>query len=78
MLRTRYHRTAFQEATSNEVRLSLDTDLCMMREQPTAVWSPHLPQPLPPEALTCFPYAVLEVKLQCEDPPPWVQVSLRV
>lgn len=31
-LRTRYRRTAFQEVSGNEVRVSLDVELCMLRE----------------------------------------------
>jgi hypothetical protein len=33
LMRTTYSRTAFQNATENTVRISLDTNLCMTREQ---------------------------------------------
>ena len=40
VLRTLCHRAAFQESSSNEVRISLDSQLHMIREGPTAPKQP--------------------------------------
>lgn len=86
--RSFYHRTAFQLPGDARVRISLDTELSMIREdnlgRPRAGdnWRrmdigvdypfPQLPQ----EDIERFPYAVLEVKLQTQqgqEPPQWIR-----
>ncbi|KAJ5657755.1 Vacuolar transporter chaperone 4 [Penicillium longicatenatum] len=87
--RTFYHRTAFQLPGDARVRISLDTELTMIREdnldgRPRAgsnwrrmdigVDFPF--SQLPPEDIDRFPYAVLEVKLQTQagqEPPQWIR-----
>lgn len=87
--RSFYHRTAFQLPGDARVRISLDTELTMVREDNLdgrqragdnwrrmdigIDWP--FPQ-LPPEDVERFPYAVLEVKLQTQagqEPPQWVR-----
>ncbi|KNE65403.1 hypothetical protein AMAG_11034 [Allomyces macrogynus ATCC 38327] len=87
-LRTFYNRTAFQLPGDARVRISLDTELTMVREDNydgarraddnwrrmdiTTDW----PFSQLPESDVCrFPYAILEVKLQTQlgaEPPAWV------
>ncbi|KAJ5750551.1 hypothetical protein N7533_007579 [Penicillium manginii] len=77
--RTFYHRTAFQLPGDARVRISLDTELTMIREDnldgrrragtnwrrmDIGVDFPF--SQLPPEDIDRFPYAVLEVKLQTQ------------
>ncbi|KAK5103256.1 vacuolar transporter chaperone [Lithohypha guttulata] len=87
--RSFYHRTAFQLPGDARVRISLDTELTMTREdnldgrkRTGANWRrmdigidwPF--QQLPAEDVERFPYAVLEVKLQTQagqEPPQWVR-----
>jgi len=75
MVRTQYMRSAFQEATSNAVRISIDTDLKMIREKSaprkSGDWCRDMSCPLGPKDVINFPYAVLEVKLQ-DEPADWV------
>ncbi|UPQ97546.1 vacuolar transporter chaperone [Chloropicon primus] len=75
MVRTQYMRSAFQEATSNAVRISIDTDLKMIREKNAprkgGDWCRDMTAPLPPQDVVNFPYTVLEVKLQ-DEPAEWV------
>ncbi|KAH8704757.1 putative vacuolar transporter chaperone [Talaromyces proteolyticus] len=87
--RTFYHRTAFQLPGDARVRISLDTELSMIREDNLdgtkragdnwrrmdigIDWP--FPQ-LPPGDIDRFPYAVLEVKLQTQagqEPPQWIR-----
>jgi SPX domain protein involved in polyphosphate accumulation len=87
MIRTFYNRTAFQLPGDATVRISLDTELTMIREDNysknrsgsnwrrmdagTRAPFDHLPE----EDVCNFPYAVLEVKLQTHVgtlPPQWV------
>ncbi|KAF2268493.1 SPX-domain-containing protein, partial [Lojkania enalia] len=87
--RSFYHRTAFQLPGDARVRISLDTELTMVREDNLdgrrragdnwrrmdigVDWP--FPQ-LPPEDVERFPYAVLEVKLQTQagqEPPEWIR-----
>ncbi|OAJ37425.1 hypothetical protein BDEG_21443 [Batrachochytrium dendrobatidis JEL423] len=87
MVRTFYNRTAFQLPGDARVRISLDTELTMIREDNfgrprsgdnwrrmdagTIAPFSHLPE----EDLCAFPYAVLEVKLQTQhgtEAPAWV------
>ncbi|KAK3489540.1 vacuolar transporter chaperone 4 [Neurospora hispaniola] len=89
VVRSFYHRTAFQLPADARVRISLDTELTMIREdnldgvqrsgdnwRRTDIgidWP--FPQ-LPPSDICRFPYAVLEVKLQTQlgqEPPEWVR-----
>lgn len=87
--RSFYNRTAFQLPGDARVRISLDTELTMTREdnldgkrRAGKNWRRtdigiDFPFPqLPPEDVERFPYAVLEVKLQTQagqDPPEWVR-----
>ena len=87
--RSFYNRTAFQLPGDARVRISLDTELTMVREdnldgrkRSGANWRRmdigiDFPfSQLPPEDVERFPYAVLEVKLQTQlgqEPPEWVR-----
>jgi hypothetical protein len=89
VVRTFYHRTAFQLPGDARVRVSLDTELSMIREdnldgrqRSNANWRRmdigiDFPfSQLPPEDIERFPYAVLEVKLQTQagqEPPKWIR-----
>lgn len=87
--RSFYHRTAFQLPGDARVRISLDTELTMVREdnldsrqRSGSNWRRTdigvdwpFPQ-LPPEDVERFPYAVLEVKLQTQEgqeAPQWIR-----
>lgn len=88
MVRTFYNRTAFQLPGDARVRISLDTDLTMIREDNEEVdrsgsnWrrldagtKPPFTH-LDPDDVNPFPYAVLEVKLQTQhgtQAPAWVE-----
>jgi hypothetical protein len=87
--RSFYHRTAFQLPGDARVRISLDTELTMTREDnldgrqragknwrrmDIGIDFPF--SQLPPEDVERFPYAVLEVKLQTQAgqaPPEWIR-----
>ncbi|KAH7064366.1 VTC domain-containing protein [Paraphoma chrysanthemicola] len=87
--RSFYHRTAFQLPGDARVRISLDTELTMTREDnldgkkragdnwrrmDIGVDWPF--KQLPAEDKELFPYAVLEVKLQTQagqEPPQWIR-----
>ncbi|KAE9963161.1 hypothetical protein BLS_009573 [Venturia inaequalis] len=87
--RSFYHRTAFQLPGDARVRISLDTELTMTREDnldgrqrcgknwrrmDIGIDFPF--SQLPPEDVERFPYAVLEVKLQTQagqTPPDWIR-----
>ncbi|KAJ1658530.1 hypothetical protein IWQ61_002252 [Dispira simplex] len=88
VVRTFYNRTAFQLPGDARVRISLDTELCMIREdnydgaqrsgnnwRRTDIDS-NFPFPdISDDDICRFPYAVLEVKLQTHvgaEPPEWV------
>lgn len=87
--RSFYHRTAFQLPGDARVRISLDTELTMTREdnldnrQRTGKHWRRMDigidwpfNQLPPEDVERFPYAVLEVKLQTQagqEPPQWIR-----
>lgn len=87
--RSFYNRTAFQLPADARVRISLDTELCMVREDALDgkkragdnwrrmdIGIDHPFSQLPPEDIERFPYAVLEVKLQThvgQQPPDWVR-----
>ncbi|KAF8589441.1 SPX-domain-containing protein [Ramaria rubella] len=88
VLRTFYNRTAFQLPGDARVRISLDTDLTMVREdnwdgrqrsngnwRRTDIGIDHPFEQLPAEDKERFKYGVLEVKLQTQmgqEPPTWV------
>ena len=68
-MRTQYMRTAFQIPFDATVRISLDTNLCMINERTgdTVSGSRWYRDPLkavPLDQITRFPHAVLEVKLE--------------
>ncbi|KAJ5084102.1 hypothetical protein NUU61_008681 [Penicillium alfredii] len=87
--RTFYHRTAFQLPGDARVRISLDTELTMVREdnldgrqragknwRRMDIGVDYPFSQLPPEDIDRFPYAVLEVKLQTQagqEPPQWIR-----
>lgn len=80
-MRTQYMRTAFQIPFDATVRVSLDTNLCMISERTKDTlngkrWfrDPNVAVPL--DEITRFPHGVLEIKLQLEDEsktPLWVR-----
>ncbi|KAI8360966.1 VTC domain-containing protein [Mortierella sp. GBAus27b] len=87
-IRAFYRRTAFQLSNDARVRISLDTELALVREddyngrrragdnwkrEDIGIDWPF--KQLPAEDITRFPYAVLEVKLQThhgQEPPAWI------
>ncbi len=87
--RSFYNRTAFQLPADARVRISLDTELTMVREDSLDgrqragdnwrrmdIGIDYPFSQLPPEDIERFPYAVLEVKLQTQagqEPPEWVR-----
>ncbi|KAF9145038.1 vacuolar transporter chaperone [Mortierella sp. GBA39] len=87
-IRAFYRRTAFQLHNDARVRISLDTELALIREDDFGGrtragdnWKRNdigIDWPfkqLPAEDITRFPYAVLEVKLQThhgQEPPAWI------
>ncbi|KAL6451823.1 VTC4 Vacuolar transporter chaperone 4 [Candida maltosa Xu316] len=89
VMRSFYNRTAFQLPGDARVRISLDTELTMVREdnfdgydRTHGNWrrmdiGVDYPFPQLPDRDVCrFPYAVLEVKLQTQmgqEPPAWVR-----
>eukprot|EP00978_Attheya_sp_CCMP212_P033601 scaffold136479_cov40-Attheya_sp.AAC.2 len=81
-MRTQYMRTAFQIPFDNTVRVTLDTNLCMISERGydlknNTVWHRDADQPLAPNEITRFPHAILEIRLELKganaSPPTWVQ-----
>ncbi|KAJ2706687.1 hypothetical protein H4R19_004989, partial [Coemansia spiralis] len=89
VVRSFYNRTAFQIPGDARVRISLDTELTMVREDPfdgkpragdnwrrTDIGTDYPFSQLPEEDVCRFPYAILEVKLQTQsgvEPPQWVR-----
>ncbi|RYP74379.1 hypothetical protein DL771_003046 [Monosporascus sp. 5C6A] len=91
--RSFYNRTAFQLPADARVRISLDTELTMVREDNSdgirrsgdnwrrmdiGIDWPF--SQLPPGDVVRFPYAVLEVKLQTQhgqEAPEWMDVDIR-
>lgn len=87
--RSFYHRTAFQLPADARVRISLDTELTMVREdnldgrkrsgdnwRRMDIGIDYPFSQLPAEDVVRFPYAILEVKLQTQagqEPPEWVR-----
>jgi SPX domain protein involved in polyphosphate accumulation len=87
LVRTQYMRTAFQIPFDSTVRLSLDMNLCMIKENPedgptcaaTGRWYRDPELPIGRTEITRFPHAVLEVKLSLKEgqtSPEWVQELL--
>ncbi|KAJ2784689.1 hypothetical protein H4R18_000980 [Coemansia javaensis] len=88
VVRSFYNRTAFQIPGDARVRISLDTELTMVREDSfdgkpraganwrrTDIGIDYPFSQLPEEDVCRFPYAILEVKLQTQsgvEPPQWV------
>ncbi|KAG1465391.1 hypothetical protein G6F56_004897 [Rhizopus delemar] len=87
MMRTFYNRTAFQLPGDARVRISLDTELSLIREdnmdktrsgknwRRMDIGIDYPFKQLPEPDICRFPYAVLEVKLQThvgQEPPQWV------
>lgn len=89
VVRSFYNRTAFQLPGDARVRISLDTELTMIREdnfdgidrthsnwRRTDIGIDWPFKQLPSKDICRFPYAVLEVKLQTQlgqEPPEWVK-----
>lgn len=87
--RSFYHRTAFQLPADARVRISLDTELTMVREdnldgvrrsgdnwRRMDIGIDYPFSQLPASDVVRFPYAILEVKLQTQlgqEPPEWVR-----
>eukprot|EP00163_Fabomonas_tropica_P015480 TRINITY_DN28278_c0_g1_i1.p1 TRINITY_DN28278_c0_g1~~TRINITY_DN28278_c0_g1_i1.p1 ORF type:complete len:702 (+),score=120.81 TRINITY_DN28278_c0_g1_i1:128-2233(+) len=74
-VRTVYKRTAFQLPSDNAVRISMDTNLCMIRESYNPQekrWCRGGSEELLPQDVERFPYAILEIKLQ-DASPPWIE-----
>lgn len=87
--RSFYNRTAFQLPADQRVRISLDTELTMVREDDLDgrkrsgdnwrrmdIGIDYPFSQLPPEDIERFPYAVLEVKLTTQngqEPPQWIR-----
>eukprot|EP00547_Thalassionema_nitzschioides_P001872 CAMPEP_0194199804 /NCGR_PEP_ID=MMETSP0156-20130528/679_1 /TAXON_ID=33649 /ORGANISM="Thalassionema nitzschioides, Strain L26-B" /LENGTH=599 /DNA_ID=CAMNT_0038924743 /DNA_START=87 /DNA_END=1883 /DNA_ORIENTATION=- len=80
-MRTQYMRTAFQIPFDATVRVSLDTNLCMISERSFDLkgmrnWHRDPSSVLAANEITRFPHAVLEVKLELKGnnmtPPKWV------
>ena len=80
-MRTQCMRTAFQIPFDATVRVSLDTNLCMISERgydlhDMAVWHRDKEWVLEKNEITRFPHAVLEIKLEMKGgesvPPKWV------
>ena len=75
-IRTVYNRTAFQNASNNDVRISIDTNVHMFDEL-NANYSKTSQQftsveefPWPSDHVHIFPYAILEIKLKMGTGPP--------
>ncbi|KAG4099204.1 hypothetical protein H8356DRAFT_1668621 [Neocallimastix lanati (nom. inval.)] len=88
VLRTFYNRIAFQYPDHARIRISLDTDLCMIREdnfgRPRSkenwrredVKTDYPFDYLPDEDITRFPFGILEIKLQTQygvKAPQWIE-----
>lgn len=76
-LMTRYRRVAFQRDESNEIRISLDTELRW--QDVRTLGSCAIARPLDDSRAHVFRYAVLEIKLAYADeaPPGWLDAIVR-
>jgi len=80
-MRTQYMRTAFQIPFDATVRVSLDTNLCMISERGYDLeggkrWHRDPEKPIGAEEIARFPHAVLEIKLEVKEGsevPKWVE-----
>lgn len=83
-IRTQYMRTYFQIPFDPSVRIKLDTNICMMKENPedgpgcisAGRWFRDPSLPVHRTEITRFPHAVLELKLaltEGQETPSWVQ-----
>lgn len=82
IIRTSYYRCAFQLATDNKVRISLDTQMSLLNEyvqngHPNKPWCLVGTDTLHREDIYRFPYAILEIKLQdVSEAPLWLRQTL--
>lgn len=82
MIRTSYYRSAFQLSTSNEVRVSLDTQMTLLNEyreegHPEEPWCLQGAEYLTKDKVYRFPFAILEIKLTgTPETPPWLRKTL--
>lgn len=82
ILRTSYYRCAFQLSTSNEVRVSLDTQMSLLNEfckdsHPNEPWCHISSDLLQKDEIYRFPFAILEIKLQnVSETPLWLRTTL--
>jgi len=82
ILRTSYYRCAFQLASSNDVRISLDTQMSLLNEfrsngHPSEPWCHISSDLLSEDEVYRFPFAILEIKLQnVSENPPWLTQTL--
>merc|ERR1719183_2997542 len=82
LVRTSYYRCAFQLATSNEVRISLDTQMTLINEfqgegHPSDAWCLTSADQVSEEEVYRFPFAILEIKLQnVTETPQWLKQTL--
>lgn len=84
VLRTFYKRTAFQLPNDAQVRISLDTHLCMIKERTDVFvnWrrldiNCNFPfENLKSNEIVRFPHAILEVKTQGDYQPDWVNTII--
>jgi SPX domain protein involved in polyphosphate accumulation len=79
-IRTCYYRCAFQLSTSNDVRISLDTQMSLINEFRSPMsppWCRLASDVLAESDVVRFPYAILEVKLaDARNTPSWVNSML--
>lgn len=81
-IRTCYYRCAFQLSTSNDVRISLDTQMSLINEyrsnnHPSPPWCRLASDVLAESDVVRFPYAILEIKLaDARNTPSWVNNML--
>jgi len=82
IIRTSYYRCAFQLATDNKVRISLDTQMSLLNEfregrQGSDAWCLTSSDRLSKDEIYRFPFAILEIKLQnVSETPLWLRQTL--
>mmetsp|Transcript_69361 Transcript_69361/g.225177 ORF Transcript_69361/g.225177 Transcript_69361/m.225177 type:complete len:700 (-) Transcript_69361:114-2213(-) len=82
IIRTSYYRCAFQLSTSNEVRISLDTQMSLLNEfradgHRDDQWCRRSSDLLSSGEVCRFPFAILEIKLQnVSEAPLWLRKTL--
>ena len=76
IIRTSYKRIAFQLENSNDIRISLDTDISMIKETISHLeWFTSY-ENLKDNNIHRFPFSILEIKLKgnfIDNPPTWIQ-----